>query len=507
MTHRFLQAAFLWLCLFICALVVIPNAGYADEITTDDDTAYEDPNQPEDPGWAWRTNDGFDPLGDAIKAGVRVGYWLVSGSAGDAYSSILRLVGAENSCVFCSFAGKFTQIVDRFAKNTFQALAAPAAEILTYLFAIWVAVMAGAVALGVGAGSSPMQFAWTLAKRFSLFFALYFLLSAQSSSTYWDWLYEAPIRISGELSDLVISTTPNIVENAGDSRGSCFTPIPSSSLLASNGSAAAIQMDTVQKFVCQIWVAETINKAGIAAALTNVRVGWVASSMTNWTPFFQAAIAALILLFIFGVAMFYYAFLIIDVFFRITFIAGLAPIFIIFFFFQPTRGWTNQVINGTIAALATLFGANIVYSVVNSLMSFLPEIALSSNDFRQAAHNANIAVGNAANMTLGEMFKHLEDAGQFLGWGSAGLWYLLMSGILAYAMSRRIGEMFSSVFGGFNPSFNMAESAVKVVQTGAQIATTVGSVGGALFMREATMNRNFAQNMGRYFGHAADPGE
>ena len=430
--------------------------------------------------------------------------WLFAGNAGDGqnFSTVYDDIGG-NSCTFCGFVGRFAQIVDSFAKNTFRALQGPAANILTYLFALWVAFMAGAVALGVGAGNSPMGFAWVLAKRLTLFFFLYFLINAQSSSTYWDWFYDAPMEISADLSDLVISTTPQIMSRQTSAGTDCFTPIPAGLTKTSSGAAPPIQTATLMKFVCQVQVAESINKIGVAAAISNVRT----AAKFSWSLAFigniiMAVIAGLIILFVFGVAMFYYTFLIIDVFFRVAFISALAPIFIVFFFLQGTRSWAQQMINGLVASFATLFGANMVYSVVGTLLAYLPEVTLTSPSVVKAAKAAKIAIGNASNVKIDEMFDILNAAGQYLDWGSAGLWYLLMSGLLAYAMSRRIGEMFSSIFGGFNPNFNMAESVTKVVQTGANLAVMAGGFMGGAVMKQMMMNRSFASGLSQVMGQA-----
>lgn len=451
---------------------------------------------------------------DAVMGTGSAMQWLFAGSGngdGQNFSSVYALVGGSG-CTFCAFVGRFTQIVDIFAKNTFHTLQGPAANILTYLFAIWVTFLGGSVALGVGAGQSPTGFMWSLAKKSSLFFVLYFLLSAENTTTYWEWFYDAPMQVSSDLTDLVISTTPRLTTEQSTTSSSCFTPLSSGQLQAASGSGsvAPIGNDTLMKFICQVQVAESINKIGVAAAISNIRSGARTGSWLSLEPianFVQAFVAALLLLFVFGVAMFYYAFLIIDVFFRIAFISALAPIFIIFYFFQGTRGWAKHVLNGLIASFATLFGANMVYSVVGTLISFLPEITLGSAEVQNVAKQAGVSIGDTSGIKIDKMFDILDSSGQYLNWGSAGLWYLLMSGLLAYAMSRRIGEMFSSIFGGFNPNFNMAESVTKIVQTGASMTASAVSLGVGAVAGQAMMNRAFttslSNSMGQMMGGAS----
>lgn len=442
-----------------------------------------------------------------ITSSIGATQWLFSGTDngdGQNFSSVYALVGG-NGCTFCSFVGRFTQIVDIFAKNTFHTLQGPAANILTYLFAIWITFIGGAAALGIGAGQSPSSFLWTLAKKCTLFFALYFILSAENTTTYWDWFYDAPMQVSSDLTDLVISTTPRLTDAQTTTASSCFTPLSSGQLQSGSGSSSVAPMDTatLMKFICQVQVAENINKIGIAAAISNVRSGARTGSWLSLEPianFVQAFVAALLLLFVFGVAMFYYAFLIIDVFFRIAFISALAPIFVIFYFFNGTRNWAQHVISGLIASFATLFGANMVYSVVGTLISFLPEITLGSAQVQNVAKQAGVTIGDTSSIKIDKMFDILDSSGQYLNWGSAGLWYLLMSGLLAYAMSRRIGEMFSSIFGGFNPNFNMAESVTKIVQTGASLTASAVSLGVGAVAGQAMMNKAFTTGLSNSMG-------
>jgi hypothetical protein len=410
-------------------------------------------------------------------AAVAVALFLV-GWAGDARADVIGDKSLEqywaemrsDNCALCEFSGRFIEITDAFARDTYDVLAPELVSFVTYVFLLYITIQGTKLLVPFGAGS-PADIVWTIIKRSMLFF--FCLAFMRTPELYWDWVYEPAIATAGRLSNSIITgiSALNIHGDIGlEMEGSACGAFKS--IYSDQGLRVVsnkIDYTTVSEITCQIHKLQIVNTAGalIGIAMMTDGTGWV-PSLTAIGGMILQMLSGGLLVVMFGLAILLYPFFFIDLIFRLGFLSAMMPIFIAGFVFPSTRGWLKKAGDGILTSLMTLVSSSIVFGFTAVLLAHAPTV------FRDAD-------GNRLS-SMAELLKVIETENIPINFTDQAYIYLLVAAASSLTLSRKITSMVQTIF-GFSDGPGMGRTLQGLLQTGAGLAGAAAFAFGPAAMR------------------------
>lgn len=383
----------------------------------------------------------------------------VSGSSSTKAVVDPEVTGAfQRNCMFCEFVGRYIQIADSFAKDTFELLAPELRKILSYIFMIWIIAQSARWILGMG---SPGEVFWSIVKQTAIFFVLMsFLVAGGRTSAYWQYIYEMPIRVAMQTSQEIMRVA-SPEQRVGPDCGK-FNMI-------GVGTNRPMSSSTMFALTCLIERTEVANRFG-------VQVGWkmISEHTFSMNPLKMVAgissyIIGLGVVTIFAISLVYFAFFVLDMFTRVAMLSAFAPMLIAAYFLNTTRDMARTALRGIIESSVTLMAASAVYGFVANIMAHVYEVMRTSPAVEQIMQDPKVAAAvESQRYGIEKALVLISYDAPFTPMESY-FWYLVLSGLLTMMLTKKISLLVANLIKGAGGGTTMADTAAGAMVAGAML--------------------------------------
>ena len=367
-------------------------------------------------------------------------------------------------CWACEFVGTFTQIADAFARKSFLFLSVNVVGIATLIFALWIAFQASKLFLP-DFTESPGQIIKTLVVRSMIFFIIGMLalgyrdgsggVAPASASFVFDYGPRLVLSEAGTLGAGLMESF-GVSHASSDQVGSCGEFQGLAPGFAETPGLAAFDTDKIKSITCQIESMQLLASVGIVLATSMIEQA--PDSIWEMGTLLFAIIAALPLLFVFGVLMLAFPFYYLDVIFQTHLILALAPVLLLMLLFKSTMGNFFSAVKTVFASGITLFAMSIIFSFGKTMMDAGARfgfdertgqpiggivdliLAVQTGNFRVPDGNYDLSSGAPQNIQFAQ--DNIFD------FTLASYWYILAGGVLILMLLKKTASIVNGLFGG-----------------------------------------------------------